>query len=59
MSDRLAYDQATAALAGARTDSSIEVRPLYTSDDLPGGSSALEERLGLPGQPPLTSGPYP
>jgi methylmalonyl-CoA mutase N-terminal domain/subunit len=59
MSDRLAYDKATAELPGTTTDSSIEVRPLYTSDDLAGGPAALDERLGLPGQPPFTRGPYP
>ncbi|HUZ19210.1 MAG TPA: methylmalonyl-CoA mutase family protein [Acidimicrobiales bacterium] len=57
MSDRLAYDKATAELPGTTTDSSIEVRPLYTAADLAG--AALEERLGLPGQPPFTRGPYP
>ncbi len=59
MSDRLAYDKATAGLPEARTDSGIEVRPLYSSDDLAGGAPALEERLGLPGQAPFTRGPYP
>jgi methylmalonyl-CoA mutase N-terminal domain/subunit len=59
MTNRLAYDKATSGLSDTRTDSSIEVRPLYTADDLPGGPAALEDRLGVPGQPPFTRGPYP
>jgi methylmalonyl-CoA mutase N-terminal domain/subunit len=58
MSNRLAYDEATARLEGTRTDSSIEVRPVYTSEDLPGGAAALDGRLGLPGEAPFTRGPY-
>jgi methylmalonyl-CoA mutase N-terminal domain/subunit len=40
-----------------RTDSGIEIKPVYTSDDLDG----WDERtmLGLPGQPPYTRGVYP
>ena len=34
------------------TDSGIEVKPVYTSDDLPPGA------LELPGEPPYTRGPY-
>ncbi len=41
------------------TDSGIEVKPVYTADDISGGPEALAERLGLPGQPPFTRGPYP
>ncbi len=57
MADRLAYERATGGLAPSRTDSSIEVRPVYTADDIGGG--VLAKRLGLPGQPPFTRGPYP
>jgi methylmalonyl-CoA mutase N-terminal domain/subunit len=35
------------------------VAVVYTADDLPGGQLALERRLGLPGEPPFTRGPYP
>ncbi len=37
------------------TESGIPVRPVYTSDDVAPG---LEDRLGLPGEPPFTRGPY-
>src|SRR5215207_3682566 len=37
------------------TDSGIEVRPLYTSEDVAGG---LAERLGEPGEFPFTRGPH-
>jgi len=40
-----------------RTDSGIEVRPLYTAADLDGWDPA--ERLGTPGAPPYTRGVYP
>ena len=40
-----------------RTDSGIEIRPLYTEGDLDGWDAA--ERLGLPGEPPFTRGVYP
>ncbi len=43
--------------AEALTDSSIPVRLVYTSADL--GPGELDERLGLPGHPPFTRGPYP
>jgi methylmalonyl-CoA mutase N-terminal domain/subunit len=39
-----------------RTDSGIEIKPLYTADDLP---ADLADRMGLPGQPPFTRGVYP
>jgi methylmalonyl-CoA mutase, N-terminal domain len=39
-----------------RTDSGIEIRALYTADDLPGD---LAERIGRPGEPPFTRGVYP
>ena len=35
------------------TDSGIEIKPLYTEDDVPGG---LEEELGTPGDYPFTRG---
>jgi methylmalonyl-CoA mutase, N-terminal domain len=38
------------------TDSGIEVKPLYTEEDLPEG---LPERLGSPGQYPFTRGIHP
>jgi methylmalonyl-CoA mutase, N-terminal domain len=37
------------------TDSGIEVKPLYTADDVGPG---LEERLGEPGEYPFTRGPH-
>ena len=37
------------------TESGIPVRELYTSNDIP---ADLDSRLGLPGQPPFTRGPY-
>jgi methylmalonyl-CoA mutase, N-terminal domain len=46
-------------LTPVTTDSGIPVEVVYTADDLPGGESALVQRLGLPGEPPFTRGPYP
>jgi methylmalonyl-CoA mutase N-terminal domain/subunit len=40
-----------------RTDSGIEVRPVYTQADLEGWDP--ETQLGAPGQPPYTRGIYP
>jgi methylmalonyl-CoA mutase N-terminal domain/subunit len=40
-----------------RTDSGIEIKPLYTADDLADWNP--DEQLGLPGQPPFTRGVYP
>jgi methylmalonyl-CoA mutase N-terminal domain/subunit len=40
-----------------RTDSGIEIKSLYTADDLAGWDPA--ERLGLPGEAPFTRGVYP
>ncbi|MHB8592924.1 MAG: acyl-CoA mutase large subunit family protein [Acidimicrobiales bacterium] len=40
-----------------RTDSGIEVRPVYTEQDLQGWDAA--EKLGAPGAPPYTRGIYP
>ena len=40
-----------------RTESGIEVKPLYKPDDLEGFDYA--ERLGDPGEYPYTRGPYP
>src|SRR5258706_1548392 len=48
-----------AGVAPVATDSGIPVAVVYTADDLPGGQAALERRLGLPGEPPFTRGPYP
>lgn len=42
-----------------RTDSGIPLRPFYTSEDVAGGAEGLERRLGRPGSPPFTRGPYP
>src|SRR5205807_593447 len=38
------------------TDSGIEIKPVYTSDDLPEG---LDEHLGRPGEYPFTRGIHP
>jgi methylmalonyl-CoA mutase, N-terminal domain len=46
-------------LTPVTTDSGIPVGVVYTADDLPGGQPALEQRLGMPGEPPFTRGPYP
>jgi methylmalonyl-CoA mutase N-terminal domain/subunit len=48
----LAQDSARAKFAGRETDSGIEVKPVYTADDLPPGD------LELPGEHPFTRGPY-
>ena len=40
-----------------RTDSGIEIKPLYGPDDLEGWDPV--ERLGRPGEPPYTRGVYP
>jgi len=40
-----------------RTDSGIEIKPLYTAADLADWNP--DEQLGLPGQPPFTRGVYP
>src|SRR5258708_22339852 len=48
-----------AGVAPVTTDSGIPVAVVYTADDLPGGQVALARRLGLPGEPPFTRGPYP
>jgi methylmalonyl-CoA mutase, N-terminal domain len=40
------------------TDSGIPVAPVYTARDVAGGPEALAGRLGLPGEPPFTRGPY-
>jgi len=42
---------------GKFTDSGIEVKALYTADDLAGWDA--KERLGAPGSPPYTRGVYP
>ncbi len=40
-----------------RTDAGIEIKPVYTAEDLAGWDPV--EKLGLPGQPPYTRGVYP
>ena len=40
------------------TDSGIPVAPVYTAQDVAGGPDALAGRLGRPGEPPFTRGPY-
>ncbi len=40
-----------------RTDSGIEIKAVYTADDLSGWDPA--QQLGLPGKPPYTRGVYP
>ncbi len=40
-----------------RTDSGIEIKPLYTADDLADWNA--DDQLGLPGEPPFTRGVYP
>ena len=39
------------------TDSGVEIKPLYTADDLADWNA--DEQLGLPGEPPYTRGVYP
>ncbi len=39
------------------TDSGVPVRPVYTEADL-GPPGELAARLGSPGSPPFTRGPY-
>jgi methylmalonyl-CoA mutase N-terminal domain/subunit len=41
------------------TDAGIPVRETYTAADVAGGADRLAERLGAPGEPPFTRGPYP
>jgi methylmalonyl-CoA mutase N-terminal domain/subunit len=40
-----------------RTDSGIEIKPLYTADELADWDAATQ--LGVPGEPPFTRGVYP
>jgi methylmalonyl-CoA mutase N-terminal domain/subunit len=40
------------------TESGIPVAPVYTAQDVAGGADALAARLGRPGEPPFTRGPY-
>src|SRR5918997_1043137 len=42
---------------GRRTESGIEVKPLYRPEDLEGFE--YQEKLGNPGEYPFTRGPYP
>ena len=48
----LAQNSGRAKTGGRETDSGIEVKPVYTADDLPAGE------LELPGEYPFTRGPY-
>jgi methylmalonyl-CoA mutase, N-terminal domain len=41
------------------TDSGLPVAALYTAADVEGGAEGLQRRLGVPGEPPFTRGPYP
>src|SRR5215831_4903683 len=47
-----------AASPPVTTDSGIPVAPVYTAQDVAGGADALAGRLGRPGEPPFTRGPY-
>jgi methylmalonyl-CoA mutase, N-terminal domain len=40
------------------TDSGIPVAPVYSAADVAGGPDDLAARLGRPGEPPFTRGPY-
>jgi methylmalonyl-CoA mutase N-terminal domain/subunit len=40
------------------TDSGIPVAQVYTAKEVAGGPESLAERLGRPGEPPFTRGPY-
>ncbi len=51
--DPLVRNSARAKVAGRANDSGIEVKPVYTADDLP------PDGLELPGEFPFTRGPYP
>jgi methylmalonyl-CoA mutase N-terminal domain/subunit len=42
-----------------RTDSGIELKPIYTADDLAGRGFDPERDLGEPGEPPFTRGVHP
>src|SRR5215211_102569 len=58
--EREATDLSVAPIVGPDdprrfTDSGIEVKPLYTTADLP---DDLDGRLGEPGEPPFTRGPH-
>ena len=44
------------AMTPVTTDSGLPVEPVYVAGDVAEG---LEGRLGLPGEPPFTRGPYP
>ncbi len=46
------------ARAEVTTDSGIPVAAVYTAQDVAGGPASLAKRLGLPGEPPFTRGPY-
>jgi len=52
MEDLTPYDEPVATTDRRLTDSGIEVKPVYTAEDLPPGE------LELPGEFPFTRGPY-
>ncbi len=54
---RRSFEAAVARLPEELTDSGIPVQALYTPADV-GDRDALDERLGFPGHPPFTRGPY-
>jgi len=58
-STRSAGGVSDAGVTPVTTESGIPVAVVYTGQDLPGGEAALARRLGLPGEPPFTRGPYP
>jgi methylmalonyl-CoA mutase N-terminal domain/subunit len=51
-------DAASGGTRPVATDSGIPVAAVYTAADIAGGPDALDARLGLPGHPPFTRGPY-
>ena len=58
-SDGLRVVSAVRLAPTSETDSGFEVKSTYTEDDVAGGAEGLAARLGLPGEPPFTRGPYP
>jgi methylmalonyl-CoA mutase N-terminal domain/subunit len=51
-----AYDESTLQDTDFETMSGIGLAPVYGPDDWP--ESQVAERLGWPGRPPYTRGPY-
>src|ERR1700732_3306421 len=52
-------DHESPGVAPVTTDSGIPVEVVYTGGARPGARKARAKRLGLPGEPPFTRGPYP